>query len=129
MDKCIINLPFGDEVIQTQKDFFTEVSGGEAEGKAVFGLFFNGFYLVHEIGHALSDAMGKKHDNAYASEYNANVTGILYREKAGQNEKLKQCYQYAKKMLLTLKNPVPIGEDYKTDITKHYDELSSDPNS
>ena len=29
------------------------VAGGEIAGKKVFGLFFNGFYLPHELGHGL----------------------------------------------------------------------------
>jgi hypothetical protein len=122
-----INLHLWSEVVPQQKDFFTEVSGGEKAGKEVFGLFFNGFYVVHEIGHAVTDLLGKKYDNAYASEYDANILSMLYWKKVGEADKLLRCYQYAKIMLGTLKNPVPAGEDHGAYITKHYAELSSDP--
>lgn len=123
----IINLPFWNEVIQPQKDFFTDVAKGENNGKEVFGLFFNGFYLIHEAGHAILSFMGKKYDNAYYSEYDANALAILYWRKSGEQRRLEECYQYAKKILLTLKSPVPAGEEYKQYITTHYNELSANP--
>lgn len=122
-----VNLPFYTEVIKQQKDFFTEVSGGNKEGREVFGLFFNGFYLVHELGHSLSNRIGKKYNDAYRMEYDANILSILYWEKVGQGKNLEKCYTYAKKMLLSLKNPVPVGEDFNKYMSAHYEELSSDP--
>lgn len=121
------NLPFWPEVIPQQKDFFTEVSGGKKQGKEVFGLFFNGFYLVHELGHGLGGSNGKEFDNAFDAEHNANTIAILYWRNAGKKNQLKQCYAYAKKMLTHLKNPVPAGEDTKKYLTKHYEEFSADP--
>lgn len=121
------NLPFWPEVIPQQKDFFTEVSGGKKKGEDVFGLFFNGFYLVHELGHGLGESAGKKFGNAYDSEHDANTIAILYWRSAGQISKLKKCYSYAKQILSHLKNPVPAGENEKEYLTKHYDEISSDP--
>ena len=121
-----VNLPFWEEVIPPQKQFFAEVSGGEKQGKDVFGLFFNGFYLAHELGHSFSYSAGKNFDNSYDSEYDANVIAILF-WKQHEKSKLKKCYKYALKMLKTLKNPVPENENYKEYITKHYEELSSDP--
>ncbi len=122
-----INLPLWQEVIEPQQKFFAEVSGGETEGKKVFGLFFNGFYLVHEMGHSISISVGKKFDNAYDSEYDANIFAILYWRTTDSKDQLKACYSYAKKILATLKNPVPAHENFKEYITKHYQELSSDP--
>lgn len=122
-----VNLPFWTEVIPEQKGFFAEVAGGEAQAKEVFGLFFNGFYLAHEYGHAFSENAGKKFSNAFDGEYDANVFAMLYWRKAGKEKELLLCYNYAKKMLQTLKDPVPQGEDYRQYMTKHYQELSSDP--
>ncbi len=123
----VVNLPFWDEVIPQQKDFFTEIAGGKDEGKKVFGIFFNGFYIAHELGHAFASKTGKKFDNAYDSEYYANEIGILYWKASGQQETLKKCYKYAKKILKHLKNPVPENENYKEYITEHYNELAPDP--
>lgn len=122
-----INLPFWDEVIPQQKAFFTEVSGGENEGQKVFGLFFNGFFLVHEMGHTLTAAIGKAYSNRLDNEYDANTLAILYWRKIGQDKKLEECYNYAKQILKILKNPVPVDQDTKTYLTEHYDELSADP--
>lgn len=127
IDSVKVNLPFWTEVIPPQKKFFTEIAGGEKEGKEIFGLFFNGFYLVHELGHSFASSAGKKFDNVYDSEYNANMIAILYWRAAGEKDNLKKCYTYIKKILQTLKNPVPENEDYKKYITKHYYELASDP--
>lgn len=123
----IVNLPFWKKVIPPQKAFFAEVAGGEKEGEEVFGLFFNGFYLAHEMGHIVYNAMGKKYSDAYASEYDANTLSILYWRKAGKTKELENCYRYAKKMLSTLKNPVPKNENYKTYITSNYNKLAADP--
>ncbi|MBS1759891.1 MAG: hypothetical protein JST23_07170 [Bacteroidetes bacterium] len=122
-----VNLPFWKEVIPQQKDFFYEVSGGKKQGKEVFGLFFNGFYLVHELGHGLAEGAGKKIDNAYDSEYDANTIAILYWRSSGNKKQLAKCYTYAKKILKHLKNPVPDKENFKEYMTKHYEELSKDP--
>lgn len=127
IEKKTANLPFWQEVIPQQKDFFIEVSGGKKQGKEVFGLFFNGFYLVHELGHGLADSAGKKFDNAFDSEYDANTISILYWRTTDEKSKLKKCYSYAKKMLKHLKNPVSANENYKEYLTKHYDDISSDP--
>jgi len=122
-----VNLPFWKEVIPQQKDFFYEVSGGEKQGKEVFGLFFNGFYLVHELGHGLAESAGKKFGNEYDSEYDANTIAILYWRSSGNKKQLVKCYTYAKKILKHLKNPVPDKENFKEYMTKHYEELSQDP--
>ncbi len=122
-----INLPLWQEVIAPQKKFFAEVSGGENEGKKFFGLFFNGFYLVHEIGHSIALSAGKKFENAFDAEYDANIFAILYWRTTDNKDKLKICYSYAKKILATLKNPVPENENFKEYITKHYEEFSFDP--
>lgn len=83
-----VNLPFWPEVIVPQKNFFATVAGGEDEGKKVFGLFFNGFYLAHELGHSFFTNAGKKFDNAYDSEYGTNTLAILYWRATGENENL-----------------------------------------
>lgn len=127
IDGITINLPFWEEVIPPQKQFFTEVAGGENEGKEAFGLFFNGFYLAHELGHAFFGKSGVKFENDYDSEYEANKFSILYWTEADESDNLKSCYNYAKKMLKNLKNPVPENEDFKKYLTEHYEELSRDP--
>lgn len=127
IDSVTVHLPMWEEVIPPQKAFFAKVAGGENEGKEVFGLFFNGFYIAHELGHSISASAGKKFDNAYDSEYDANIIAILYWRTTSEKDNLKKCYDYAKKMLTTLKNPVPENEDFKKYVTQHYNELASDP--
>lgn len=127
IDSVTVNLPMWAEVIPQQKNFFAEVAGGENEGKEVFGLFFNGFYIAHELGHSVATRAGKKFDNAYDSEYDANVIAVLYWRVTGEKSHLKRCYDYAKQMLKTLKNPVPENENFKEYITRHYNEMASDP--
>lgn len=126
-EKQTINLPFWSEVMTPHKNFFFEVAGGEKQGEEVFGLFFNGFYLAHEIGHSFFSKAGKTYVNPFDSEYDANVFAILFWRANGQTEELKKCYSYARIMLSKLKNPVPPGEDPKKYLTENYDRLASDP--
>ena len=128
-----INLPIWHQVMQQQKAFFTELSGSKEEGEKVFGLFFNGFYLPHEIGHALQNAAiqvdTSKYLSAtkYESEYFANTVAILYWKKVKRTKELEQCYTYAKKMIDQLRNPIPEGEDPATFFDQNYYELGADP--
>lgn len=127
IDSLTVNLPFWPEVIPSQQNFFSEVAGSEKEGEEVFGLFFNGFYLAHEMGHSFAAKSLKKFDNAYDSEYDANTIAILYWRADGHTKELKMCYDYARKMLNNLKNPVPKNRNYKKYMTQNYQQLASDP--
>ena len=122
-----VNLPIWHQVIPEQKKFFTELSGNEKEGVRMFGYFFNGFYLPHELGHALQHAAKKTEQNLYKNEYVANTIAILYWRKIHRSEELNQCYQYAKKIIKQLPDPVPQGEDPIKYFNEHYAELGADP--
>jgi hypothetical protein len=126
--KITANLPLWEQVIPPVKNFFYEVAGDETEGKKVFGLFFNGFYLPHELGHALQYA---SNDSAvglsYQNEYLANTIAILWWRKHHRNEDLKVCYEYAKKVWSKLPNPVPENMSVEEYFTKNYQEASQNP--
>ncbi|MCI4443529.1 MAG: hypothetical protein JHC39_08500 [Lentimicrobium sp.] len=76
--KDAANIPFWDQVIPEQKQFFYEIAGSEEEGKKIFGLFFNGFYLPHELGHAFEFALKGETAGSYQGEYFANTVAILW---------------------------------------------------
>ena len=122
-----INLPMWDQVIPAQKEFFYKLGGTEAKGKEMFGLFFNGFFLPHEMGHALQNAANKRKGDLYQNEYFANTVAILYWKRANRTEELRKCYEYAKQMVRQLPNPVPEGEDPIKYFNEHYAELGADP--
>lgn len=122
-----INLPIWEQVIPPQKQFFIELSGGEDKGKEMFGLFFNGFYLPHELGHALQKAADKMTDDLYQNEYFANTVAMLYWRKTDHDNELRDCYEFAKKMMGQLPNPVPEGEDPVSYFNNNYEALGSDP--
>lgn len=127
LEKHQINLPLWAEVIPEQKVFFADVTGDSSAAIKVFGLFFNGFYLVHEYGHAFASCMGKKYDNHYDSEYDANLFAMAYWKHVQRDKDLESCYRWARKMMENLKNPVPGNADPKKYLTDHYEELSADP--
>lgn len=108
------------------KDFCAEIAGGQQQGEKLFGLFFNGFYVPHELGHALQFAVHNRADNEYDNEYTANIVGLLYWKKKGKDKELKECYEYAKRALLKIKNPIPENEDIKKYFTDHYKEFGQD---
>lgn len=127
-DKNRVNIPLWSQVLPELKTFVKEVTGSEEEGKRMFGLFFNGFYLIHEYGHAYQETYDRKNSKpSYQNEYLANTIAMLYWRKIGKAKELKQCYELAKKMFSTLPNPVPEGitkEDY---FTKNYEQATKNP--
>lgn len=123
-----VNLPFWNEVIPPLKSFMTQVSGSEEKGKEVFGLFFNGFYIPHELGHALEHQIKGKIDNGYESEYFANIVAILWWRKQGKENDLKKCYEYTKEILKKLPNPVPEGKTKEQYFSENYRAATQDPN-
>jgi len=122
-----VHLPLWSQVIPEQQHFFNEVAGGTDKGKLAFGLFFNGFYLPHELGHALQDIVKGELVGSYENEYFANEVAMLWWRKTGREKELKQCYAMAKEIWNKLPNPVPAGisiEDYFRD---NYQKAASDP--
>ena len=122
-----VNLPIWDQVIPVQKQFFYELGGSQENGREMFGLFFNGFFLPHEMGHALQKAANKRESNLHQNEYFANTVAILYWRKENRTEELRKCYEYAKKMVKQLPDPVPAGNDPIQYFNEHYAELGADP--
>jgi hypothetical protein len=123
----LVNLPIWDQVIPQQKEFFYKLGGNKKKGKEIFGLFFNGFYLSHELGHAIQNAANKRESNLFQNEYFANTIAILYWRKVMRTKELRQCYKYAKQMVRQLPNPVPQGVDPIKYFNEHYQELGADP--
>ncbi|MGL2993827.1 hypothetical protein [Flavobacterium sp. TSSA_36] len=121
------NLPLWSQVIPQQKAFFYEVSGGEVAGKEVFGLFFNGFYLPHELGHALQHEVEGNVLGSYESEYLANCIAMLWWKKQGKQKELEKCYRYAKKMWAKLPNPIPEGTSIQSYFSENYQQASQNP--
>jgi len=122
-----VNLPIWDQVIPAQKEFFYKLGGSPEKGKEMFGLFFNGFFLPHEMGHALQKAANRRESDLYQNEYLANTMAILYWRKVDRTKELRQCYEYAKEMVRQLPDPVPEGEDPIKYFNEHYAELGADP--
>lgn len=121
------NLPKWDQVIEPQKQFFYEVAGSEAAGKDLFRLFFNGFYLPHELGHALEHITKGNLKGSYQEEYFANIVAVLWWRKQGKKDELKKCYELAKKVWAKLPNPVPTGSSMESFFTENYQKASEDP--
>jgi len=122
-----VSLPYWEEVIPPLKQFITQVSGSEEKGKEVFGLFFNGFYIPHELGHALQDIREGDFENGYESEYFANAVAILWWRKQGKEKELKKCYEYTKEILKKLPNPIPEGQTMEKYFFENYRSATQDP--
>jgi len=120
------NLPKWEQVIAPQKDFFYQVAGGESAGKDMFRLFFNGFYLPHELGHALEHITKGNLKGSYQEEYFANIVGILWWKKQGRTKELKECYEFAKKVWAKLPNPIPVGSTMEEFFTANYQKATED---
>lgn len=123
-----VNLPLWSQVLPPIKGFTAQVTGSETEGERMFGLFFNGFYLPHELGHALQAYVDPKGDNlSFKNEYLANEIAMLWWRKQGKDKELKACYELAKSMFAKLPNPVPEGQTAEEYFTKNYEQATKDP--
>ena len=114
-----VNLPFWDEVIPQNQEYFEKITGNAKDGKRLFWLMFNGFYLPHELGHWLSF---EKSGNigSYQDEYLANTIAILWWKKQGKSKELKSIYndRVEKKILEKIeykKNQDVFQDDFKED--------------
>ena len=122
-----MNLPLWEQVIPELKNYTYEVAGSEADGKKIFGLFFNGFYLPHELGHGLQDIFEGDLKGSYKNEYFANTIAILWWRKNGRERELKQCYDYAKKIIPKMQNPTPTGQSTEQYYSDNYREATENP--
>ena len=123
-----VNIPLWSQVLPELKAFTKEVTGSEEEGKRMFGLFFNGFYLIHEYGHAYQETYDYENSKvSYQNEHLANTIAMLYWRKIGKKKQLKQCHELAKKMFAKLPNPVPDGMSKEEYFTKNYEEATQNP--
>jgi len=125
--KKTANLPLWSEVISDQKKFFYTVAGSEKDGQKAFGLFFNGFYLPHELAHALQATVEGTIEGSYENEYFANTVAMLWWRKQGREKDLKKCYESAKAIFATLPNPVPEGITIQNYFKVNYNKAGEDP--
>lgn len=107
--------------------FLADVSGSADDGKVLAGMFFYGFFLPHEIGHAFQHHTGTAPENNYNGEYKANEFAVAYWKSRGKKKELAKCLKLAKAVLAKLKNPIPGGVDKEKYLTEHYNELLQDP--
>lgn len=121
------NLPLWTQVMEQQQQFFYEVAGGEDAGKKAFGYFFNGFYLPHELGHAMQHVVEGDVVGSYDNEYFANTVAILWWRKMGRKKELQLCYESAKMMWEKLPNPVPEGSTVQEYFSQNYEKASENP--
>lgn len=123
-----VNLPLWSQVNPDLQLFFSKLThGDESEGKKIFGLFFNGFYIAHELGHAVQFSKEKKTINKYQGELFANTLAILFWRESSNKKQLEKCYNYVNNMLKVLPDPIPAGENEEDYFNKNYERLSKDP--
>lgn len=116
------HIPLWSELPEPMQNWFYEQGESISNGRKIFALFFNGFYLPHELAHGFEDLLGKlKH--SYQNEFFANTVAILWLRKHNYHEELKNCYEAAKKIMAKTPNPVPEGELAEDFFTKNYSEI------
>lgn len=122
-----IHLPLWEQVLPELKEFFTDITGSDSEGEKMFGLFFNGFYLPHELGHALQGIVDGNLELSYKAEYLANTIAMLWWRKHGYQKELEMCYKFANTIQSKLPNPVPEGKTIETYFTENYEQTIQNP--
>jgi hypothetical protein len=126
-DTKTVNLPFWDQLGNDSKGFFTQMGGSDADGKILFGLFFNGFYLPHELGHGLQFFAKGDEKGSYKNEFFANQVGLTWWRMHGETTQLEQCYGFAQHIVSILPDPVPKGMTIEQYFNENYDKVSSNP--
>lgn len=121
-----VNLPLWNQMPKELVSFFTEMAGTEQKGRQMFALFFNGFYLPHELGHGFQHLVAKA-KLGYEGEYFANTVAVLWWRKHHQKKQLKQCYELAKNIMTKLTNPVPAGQTMQQYYSENYEKASENP--
>ncbi len=123
-----VNLPLWFQLNADLQLFFSQLSvGNKSEGKKIFGLFFNGFYIARELGHTVQFAKEKNNTNKYQGELFANTLAILFWRESANKKELEKCYNYVNSMLKILPDPVPAGENDEDYFNKNYEKLAQDP--
>lgn len=126
-----MHYPLWSELDAQSKTFFNQIAGNdETEARKIFGLFFNGFYIPHEMAHYLSHISGDKARlHSYEGEQFANELAMVVWREIMPERALKNVYESAKNILPKLKNPVPAGENEAEWFSKNYNQIvaSKDP--
>ena len=89
--------------------------------------FFNGFYLPHELAHALQATTEFIIEGSYENEYFANTVAILWWRKHGREKELEQCYKSAKAIFAKLPNPIPAGITIENYFRDNCDKAGQNP--
>jgi hypothetical protein len=114
---------------EEHKAFFNSYSDNEEDAKQFFSVFFNGFYIAHELGHGLVAAYGLSDmKTMYYEEFEVNMIAMNYWSSVGKTAGLEKCYQFAKAFLTKVPDPVPDDvEDRIAWFNEHYAELGPQP--
>ncbi|MCJ0742662.1 hypothetical protein [Pedobacter montanisoli] len=121
-DSQTAHLPLWSQLPEQIQNWFYEIGENKNDGQEIFGLFFNGFYLPHELAHGFEDTLGKL-NRSYKNEYFANTIAILWFRKHGYLKELEKCYETAKVIMAKTPNPVPNGQTAENFFTKNYNEI------
>lgn len=121
-DDKTAHIPLWNQIPEQMQNWFYGMGESQNNGQKIFALFFNGFYLPHELAHGFEDALGKL-KKSYNNEYFANTVAILWLRKHGFYKELEECYESAKTIMAKTPNPVPDGQTTESFFTKNYDEI------
>lgn len=126
-DNKTAHIPLWGQLPEQTQDWFYEMGGNINNGHKIFALFFNGFYLPHELAHGFEDLLGKL-NRSYQNEYFANTVAILWLRKHNYHEKLRECYEAAKDIMAKTPNPVPDGQVAENFFTENYSDIIQNGN-
>jgi hypothetical protein len=121
-DEDTAHLPLWHEVIPEQQEFFRQVAGEEAT--SFFGLFFNGFFLPHELGHALDDG---RSPTRWEGEHLANLIAYTWCEHRGYSGALDRGAVWAERFMAATPFEVPGGADPVAWFEENYWTAIPDP--
>lgn len=117
------------ELPEEHKTFFNTYSDNKEDAKQFFAVFFNGFYIAHELGHGLVAAYDLSDPKAmYFEELEANLIAMNYWSSVGKTAELEKCYRFAKAFLAKVPDPVPESAENRIAwFNEHYWELGPQP--
>lgn len=127
-----IVVPWWQDVDPAVQGIFAQLAGNPDEGRELFNMLFNRFFIAHEAGHWLAFLASGKKDLApadlYGDELRANQLAVAYWATTSDGQSfLDRLQGVLEPVLAKLPNPVPAGSSPIEYFNSHYQELGQNP--
>jgi hypothetical protein len=127
MDNVLV-LPLWHKAQDSQKEFFTRLGGSYIEGIRIFGMLYNGYFIIHELSTVLQIEKGIiDWARIYEMRYQANQLSIAYLKSSRWAAEMEAVYNLAKTFVSLMPFPIPAGQNIPEYFSENYPHISNHP--